>query len=254
MVANNIEYVITMRELTKRIIKWMMTTAFLAYPRKIILEPIIAQCVLARKAMIIFYSDPKRTQALELIRKIKSENKMVLGDNEAYQILMAVERTEKIDGDIAEVGVFRGSSAKLICEAKSHKILHLFDTFEGLPDSHEEDNPKQFKKGGFSAPLEDVKNYLKKYHNVYFYKGFFPFTAEPVKNKKFSFVNLDVDLCQSTKDCLEFFYPRMNRGGVIISHDYISVPGVQKAIDDFFKNKPEPVIELSGSQCLIVKL
>jgi len=29
---------------------------------------------------------------------------------------------------------------------------------------------------------------------------------------------------------------------------------VKKSFDDFFKNKPEPIIEMSGSQCLIVKL
>lgn len=39
-----------------------------------------------------------------------------------------------------------------------------------------------------------------------------------------------------------------------MSHDYISIPAVRKAFDDYFKDKPEPIIEMSGSQCLIVKL
>jgi len=46
----------------------------------------------------------------------------------------------------------------------------------------------------------------------------------------------------------------MNKGGIILSHDYIDVASVKKAIDDFFKDKPETVIELSGSQCMIIKL
>ncbi len=166
---------------------------------------------------------------------------------------MAVKRTEKVKGDIAEVGVYKGGSAKLICEAKGNKTLHLFDTFEGTPKVDEIDTP-QFYKGQYAALLEDVKNYLKKYKNVYFYKGLFPATAEPVKDKKFSFVNLDVDTYRSTLDCLKFFYSRMNKGGIIISHDYISAPGVRKAFDEFFKDKPEPIIEMSGSQCLIVKV
>ncbi len=49
----------------------------------------------------------------------------------------------------------------------------------------------------------------------------------------------------------------MQKGGVIMSHDYVasdgSITGVKKAFDEFFKNKPEPIIELSGSQCIIVK-
>ena len=131
--------------------------------------------------------------------------------------------------------------------------LHLFDTFEGLPEIAKEDE-NRYTKGEFSASVEEVKRKLSDYQNVFIYKGLFPSTAGPVKNKKFSFVNLDVDIYESTLNCLKFFYPRMSKGGVIISHDYLQAKGVRKAFDDFFKNKPEPVIELSGSQCLVIKL
>ena len=50
----------------------------------------------------------------------------------------------------------------------------------------------------------------------------------------FSFVHLDVDLYQSTKDGLAWFYPRLNRGGILISHDYSNADGVRKAFDEFF--------------------
>ena len=149
---------------------------------------------------------------------------------------------------------FTGGSTKLICEAKGNRTLHVFDTFEGLPDLSSEDNKNRFYMGQYSSSFEDVKNYLKKYQNIYFYKGLFPFSAEPVKNNKFSFVHLDVDLYEATLASLKFFYQRMNKGGIIISHDYIEVPGVRKAFDEFFKDKPEPIIELSGTQCLISKL
>jgi O-methyltransferase len=46
----------------------------------------------------------------------------------------------------------------------------------------------------------------------------------------------------------------MNRGGIIISHDYINAVGVRKAFDEFFEDKLEPIIEMSGSQCLIAKV
>ena len=55
--------------------------------------------------------------------------------------------TKKIDGDIAEVGTYRGGSAKLICEAKGEKKLHLFDTFEGFApaDSESDDEIKDHR-------------------------------------------------------------------------------------------------------------
>jgi len=245
--------------LAKKIISWTVTTRLLVFPRRIINKAINYALSISRQqnyGVMIFYNDPERANVIDLIRRIKSENEMVLTDNEAYQLFMAVKRTKKVDGDIAEVGVYRGASARLICEAKGDKALHLFDTFEGLPDLSQIDNRNLYHKGQYLATFENVKNYLKEYPNIHFYKGLFPFTAEPVEGKVFSFVNLDVDLYESTLNCLKFFYPRMNKGGVIMSHDYmdINVPGVRKAVDDFFEGKQETIIELCGSQCLIVKL
>ena len=69
------------------------------------------------------------------------------------------------------------------------------------------------------------------------------------------FVHLDLDIYQSTLDALGFFYPRLTKGGILISHDYrrLSAPGVKKAFQEFFANKVEPVVLLWDTQCLIVK-
>ena len=142
---------------------------------------------------------------------------------------------------VACVGVYRGGSAKLICEVKGSRTLHLFDTFNGLPDLSMMDDPRQFHKGQYPSSFKDVKTYLKKYSNIYIYKGLFNLNAEQVKNKKFSLVHLDVDLYQSTLSCLKFFYSKVNKGGVIISHDYYA-PGVKKAFDEFFKAFKEALV------------
>jgi len=200
-------------------------------------------------------ASPESQKAFSLIKQINKETQMLLTDIQAYQIYLTVKKTEKIPGDIAEVGAYKGGSAKIICEMKKKKSLYLFDTFEGLPDLSKIDNQNQFRKGEFFASFESVKNYLKKYSNVFLYKGLFPLSAKPIQNKKFSFVHLDVDLYESTLNCLKFFYPRMNKGGVIISHDYPDSKGVKRAIDGFFKDKPEIITELPGcGQCLIVKI
>lgn len=240
-----------MEKIIEKVIK------YLVFPKIIIgriISYIISKIVSRRKGVIIYFQDPERSEIIDLVRRIKNETEMLLEDNEAYQIFMLARNTEKIKGDIAEVGVYKGGSAKLISEAKGNRTLHLFDTFEGLPDLTNIDNPNQFHKGNYSARFEETKKYLKEYPNIYFYKGFFPSSAGPIKNKRFSFVHLDVDLHESTLNSLKFFYNRVNKGGIIISHNYIDTPGVRKAFDDFFKDKPEPIIEMPGSQCLIVKL
>jgi O-methyltransferase len=73
-------------------------------------------------------------------------------------------------------------------------------------------------------------------------------------DKEFSFVNLDVDLYESTFASLEFFYPRLAKGAILMSHDYSTCAGVKRAFYAFYKGRPEPVIALCGSQCLVVKL
>ena len=207
------------------------------------------------KRVRLFYKNPANTHALSVIKKVKKETEMLLNDLQAYQIYMAVTKTEKIKGDIAEVGVYKGGSAKLICEMTKKKTVHLFDTFEGLPDLSPQDSEEQFQKGEYSAQLDYVKKVLKNYTHIQFYKGFFPSTAEPVKNKMFSFVHLDVDIYKSTLSSLAFFYFRMSRGGIIISHDYPSSKGVKKAFDEFYQDKPEHIIELPlCDQCIVIKL
>lgn len=242
-----------MKNIKTKVIKWLTTAEMLSIPRRYAGR--IAMHLTGSNRIHSFYSNPSNAHALSIIKRVKKETEMLLNDFEAFQIYMAVIKTEKIEGDIAEVGVYKGGSAKLMCETAKNKSIHLFDTFEGLPDVGESDSHGQFKKGEYVAPLSYVKNCLKHYKNVYFYKGFFPATSDPVKNKKFSFIHLDVDIYESTLSSLTFFYPRMSRGGVIISHDYPGSKGVKKAFDEFFKDKPEIIIELPlCDQCLVVKL
>ena len=203
--------------------------------------------------LLSFYKEPK---VVNLIKTVKKEVDLAFYPYEAYTVYSITHSQSKLDGDMAEVGVYQGGSAKLISEAKGNKTLHLFDTFTGLPPLSESDTHfgvKFWKENEFSNTSEDkVTKYLSKYDNVKIYQGKFPDTSEPVKNTMFSFVHLDVDLYQSTIDSLEFFYPRLIQGGIILTHDYHS-DGVYKAFVEFFKSKQIPIIELSGSQCMIIK-
>lgn len=232
--------------------RWLLNTKITYLPRRIVGKFII-YALLSKRQVVIYYSDSEKSRVFDLVSKIKEETNMMLTHHEAYLIFMAVKTTKKVKGDIAEVGVCRGGSAKLICEAKDDKPIHLFDTFEGMPDVDEIDRPKYYE-GQFAASLEDVNKRLGGYKNVCLYKGLFPVSSEPVEHKRFSFVHLDVDTYRSTANCLEFFYPRMNQGGIIISHNYPDSAGVAKAFDEFFKDKPEPIFPISDSQCLIVKV
>jgi O-methyltransferase len=203
-------------------------------------------CVLVR------YKTMHRRTWMDKVSAIKQERTLLLNHCEACQLISAVTVTEMLGGDMAELGVASGASAKLISDYAPSRTLHLFDTFDGLPDVTEADSP-HFARGQYSSLVADVQEYLGG-RNVRFYKGLFPATAEPVKDNLFSFVHLDADLYESTIAGLQFFYPRMCPGAILICHDYLTSEGVNAAFREFFAAKLEPVIELTGYQCLVVKV
>ena len=167
-----------------------------------------------------------------------------------------VKTQVSFEGDMAEVGVYQGGSAKLICEAKKEKTLYLFDTFTGLPQLSDDDThfgEKYWYENQFSnTSVDSIKKLLEKYENVRIIKGEFPKSGEDITDKKFSFVHLDVDLYKSTIDSLRFFFPKMISGGIILMHDYHS-DGIQKAFREFKNENDIQVIELTGSQAIIIK-
>ncbi len=197
----------------------------------------------------------KRRAQEEILRNVTRRQPIWLLDTEISQLIECVQRTQKVSGDIAEVGTYEGATAKLIAQVKGQKPLHLFDTFEGMPEVSSADG-KLFFKGQFTPnkSLEDLKAEFQGYPDTHLYAGVFPAeTSHFVADRRFAFVHLDVDIYQSTLDSLGFFYPRMNPGAIILSHDYGISEGVRKAFDEFFADRTEPVIPVAGSQCLVVK-
>ncbi len=169
-----------------------------------------------------------------------------------FLLFSLVKKTAKLKGTIAELGVFEGKSARIICEAKEQqRKLILFDTWEGLP----EDGKYEWvlKKGELNASLSKVKERLKGYSNVEYKKGLIQDTLKKYKNNKFAFVYLDLDLYNSTKYALEFLYPRMVKGGIILTHDYDNFKDVQIAFDEFFRDKTEIIYDVSETQAHIQK-
>lgn len=184
----------------------------------------------------------------------------LLGVERAFLLYQFAIHSKKIPGDVAEVGVYRGGSAMLIAKAfeNSSKTIHLFDTFSGMPEvDSREDDARYMHKGLYSdTDLGKVKNLLRPFDGVKIYKGFFPATATPINKNKFCFVHLDTDIFRSTKDGLEFFYPRMVRAGIIIVDDYKSneCKAVEKAVHTFFKDKKESPIHTTTHQCVVIKI
>lgn len=209
--------------------------------------------------------NPLERKAIELVSKIYHEEEgsafvslftgrkpVLFSPGELLNIWEQARIMVGHGGAYAEVGVFRGASAKVISEIKGNTPLHIFDTFEGLPDQVG-DRDGRFRKGMFIASEKEVRARLSKYTAVSIYPGLFPDTGTAIKDLKFSFVHLDIDLYSATKQALEFFYPRMLPGGRILSHDYGQCEGVWTAFDEFMADKPEKLQPMEATQVLLIK-
>ncbi len=197
------------------------------------------------------YRDAYRPLALAEVQKCLGHIFTETTPLEAMEIYQAVRSVEHIPGSMAEVGVYRGGSAAVLLSASAEKKLHLFDTFAGLPHAEH-----RFRPGQFAGSLPDVRRNLERFQGrIEFHEGYFPDeTCHDVENEVFSFVHLDMDLYPGTLGALNFFWPRIAEGGILISHDYPRLEGVVRAFTEFFAGKVTPVIPLSGVQCLVVKI
>jgi len=194
---------------------------------------------------------------LPLIRATRRLVPMLLTDAAALQILIAVRATRRLDGAMAEAGVFQGGSARLICHAKGEAPLHLFDVFETLQagdtstaSSHAATVRDHF--GAVHGRRSAVEALLAPYPGVHVHAGVFPETANSVADERFAFVHLDLDLPGATRDALEFFHPRMVPGGMLIGDDYAD-RDVREVFGTFFADRPDTVIELPWGQVMVVR-
>ena len=181
-----------------------------------------------------------------------------------YALYSFAKSTACLGGDTVECGVFRGKSSYFICDAyrmNGDHIHHAFDSFEGVSEPTEDDvfsDPglQPWKKGDYSAQLATAQETLSEFDNVRFYKGWIPDRFFEVAEKSFSLVHIDVDLYGPTRESLEFFYPRLVSGGVLICDDYdaIGCPGARKACDEFLAGKPERhMINVTTGQGVLIK-
>lgn len=167
-----------------------------------------------------------------------------------FAMWLQVERLQnkKVQGAFAELGVYRGESARLLHLMDPSRKLFLLDTFEGFPVEDlipETGLPATYTTRNFAdTSISKVLKKIDGNHLIEVIPGYFPGSATALERVTFALVNIDADLYNPTKAGLEFFYPKLNRGGVILVHDYNPKwPGVIRATDEFLSTIPEiPVL------------
>jgi O-methyltransferase len=189
----------------------------------------------------------------------------VADGNRVLSLLLLLDGVGRLPrGDYAEVGTWRGYSARIIFMSRSKGAqLHCFDTFEGFDDRDlvgEQRQDRGWCRAGHFADtsLDAVRSYIvgdsTDAEALLLHKGYFPDTFAGLEDRAWRFVHLDADLYAPTCAALERFYPRLVPGGVVIVHDYNSFyfDGARKAVDEFCRPRGIVPVQLPDSAGSVV--
>lgn len=172
-----------------------------------------------------------------------------------FAIHQFAQATAPLPGVMAEIGVYRGGTARLIAKTVPEKRLYAFDTFDGMPEVSAAKDVHQ--QGDFAdTSLEAVTAFLSDCANVSVNGGKFPDSGDVLAEEALSFVHIDVDIYESVRESLAFVYDRVVPSGVILIDDYDwkNCPGVRLAVEEFLQDKPETALVSARYQCAILKL
>jgi O-methyltransferase len=164
----------------------------------------------------------------------------------------------KVEGAVAELGVYQGDLARELGNLFPERPLYLFDTFEGFADEDLTSPAEQAqgRRWDFSdTSPQQVLSRISHPERVVMCPGYFPETI-PREAVRYALVSLDADLYKPTLAGLDYFYPRLSPGGAILIHDYASrqFEGVGRAVDTYCSEHDLwvlPLCDFHGSAVLL---
>jgi O-methyltransferase len=185
---------------------------------------------------------------------------------------------QKVPGAFVECGVWLGGSTGVMGLAlksmQDNRQLHLFDSFEGLPEPGPNDGERAKDYSGgraegrlstisrCEATLEQVRKFLfdrlrLDSGDVQFHVGWFQQTVPAMATQlgQLAMLRLDGDWYESTRICLEYLYPKLSRGGVLILDDYYCWEGCRKATDEYRQANGivAPLVRVDKECCYWIK-
>jgi O-methyltransferase len=173
---------------------------------------------------------------------------------------------KEVPGCFVECGVAAGAQIIAMRMTDYDREIYGFDSFEGIPmagpndtsqpgigkikhDVNSDIKERLVSSGITSYTTDQVLNNFKQAevsaYRVNLVKGWFQDTVNKF-NKPIALLRLDGDLYESTLVCLQYLYPFVSVGGIIIIDDY-GLDGCRQAVIDYFDTMPEIKIVEGGN-------
>ena len=219
---------------------------------------------------LAFLNDPKFIKAYERGMEAPRKAKPDIANNldlryRFHTCIWAAKHASKLEGDFVECGVNLGALSMGVCEYldfnKIDKSFYLFDTYEGIPESHvsAEENINEIKaynQSMYFECYEMVQEIFKPFKKAQLVRGTVPETLTDVEIDKVAYLSIDMNLAKTEVAAMEFFWDKLVPGAVVVFDDYgwAAHKAQQVALDAFAKERNHAIMTLPTGQGLLIKI
>lgn len=179
-----------------------------------------------------FMSDPTFKRAYA--RGVKAAGRDYKWHWRVHVGLWAAKTAEKVEGDFVECGVNMGFLSSAIMELldwnRTNRMFYLMDTFSGIDERYISDedrkinvmdrNKKEIASGFYATSAEKVVANFSEWDNKKFIIGAIPETLPQLAAEKIAFAHIDMNCSPPEVAALEYMWPRLTKGAVVLLDDY----------------------------------
>ncbi|HET9771786.1 MAG TPA: TylF/MycF/NovP-related O-methyltransferase [Acidimicrobiia bacterium] len=165
-----------------------------------------------------------------------------------------------VPGDVVELGCHAGLTSvhlqMLIDEFDPGRVLHVYDSFAGLPPAGPGD--RHLRPGDLAVSAEALERNFRRrsLRPPVIHRGWFDDTLPRGLPDQVAFAYLDSDFYGSIRTSWVHLYPRLSSGAIVLVDDYCDpdrnprawagLPAVKLACDAFLAGKAESMTAVPG--------
>jgi O-methyltransferase len=178
----------------------------------------------------------------------------------AHVLCWAATTVASLDGDFVECGVDHGGTAMLLvhyCNLRQHPKRHMFlyDTFCGLDPHRSSTAEWNHCKDIYSECYEEVKRRFADLPNVHIIRGSIPDSLDSSATERVAFLHIDMNAAEPERAAIEFFWPRLTPGAIVVLDDYgwVACHRQRASMNDFARSVQNSILTLPTGQGMMVK-
>ncbi len=175
-----------------------------------------------------------------------------------YIACWAANQVAHLGGDFAECGVYRGGLSRTVMHyigfsTMTDRRYWLLDTFEGIPT--DQVDAEVLHRHTYPDSWAEVSEVFKNQPNARLVRGRIPETLSQVQTDRVCFVSIDMNVAAPERAAVEFFWPRLVPGGIVLIDDYgwSGHEAQRQAFDEFARRYGRTVLALPTGQGLLIK-